>query len=417
MIEAAATVYVLLGLSYLAGTFVLSRRKRSVPPCGTDPDLFVFVVPALNESAVIEETVLNLRAACGARGRVLVIDDGSDDGTADIVEALGDPFVMVLRRTLPNARQGKGRALNHAYRFLRERLISEGIDLSRVVLGIVDADGRIQPDALADVSPYFRHPRTGAVQLLVRIRNRTNWLTLCQDYEFVVFSALTQTAREHVGSVGLGGNGQFTRLSALTTLGENPWTDCLTEDLDLGVRLAINGWDNRFAGETSVDQQGLTSVSRLVRQRTRWAHGHFQCWKLIPALVRSQLPTLTVLDFLYYLMAPALVLTASGLFTVSFGWTIYQTITQPGFWLTPFGGLVGLLLYGFSFGPAIALALVYRHRTRDISLLTAIALGHLLFVFNYIWYLAEWKALVRIVTGKGGWSKTARVTEPLMRAG
>ena len=102
----------------------------------------------------------------------------------------------------------------------------------------------------------------------------------------------------------MGGNGQFVRLAALRSLGDAPWSDCLTEDLDLGIRIAISGWNNRFTGATVVSQQGVTDLRVLWRQRTRWIHGHIQCWKLIPDIIRSDLPTRTVADLIYYLAAP-----------------------------------------------------------------------------------------------------------------
>ncbi|MGH2968452.1 MAG: hypothetical protein ACRDK0_05240 [Solirubrobacteraceae bacterium] len=46
------------------------------------------------------------------------------------------------------------------------------------------------------------------------------------------FSRLVQAGRDPLGSVGLGGNGQFVRLSALQDMGDSPWSRCLTEDLD-----------------------------------------------------------------------------------------------------------------------------------------------------------------------------------------
>ena len=412
MIDLFAAIYVVFGLAYLAGTIVLATRKRPVRASGSEPKMFVFVVPALNERTVIVPTVESLLAACGGRGRVLVVDDGSTDGTGDVVEALNNPDVKVLRRTPPHARQGKGRALNEGYRFIRSVAARSGFDPSDVVLCIVDADGRVRPDVLSHVAPYFTDPKVGAVQLLVRIRNRTSWLARFQDYEFLVFSSLTQTAREHIGSVGLGGNGQFTRLEALMALGENPWSDCLTEDLDLGVRLAAAGWQNRFCGETWVDQQGLTSISSLIRQRTRWAQGHFQCWRLIPQLVRSDLPTLTVLDLTYYLGAPILVLFASGVFTGTLGFTAYQTIVHPEYWMTPFGALVGGLMGMFTFGPAVGLSFAYRRKSKELTVAQAVVLAHLLFVYNYIWYIAEWKAVGRMLRRRNGWAKTQRVVEP-----
>lgn len=398
----------------MVATLTLSRRKMPIPVTGSMPELFVFVVPALNEVSVIESTLSCLLTACGSKGRVLVIDDGSDDGTAEAIRLImrrHSDQLWVLSRSQPDARQGKGKALNAAYELLLAKVSDLGIEPASVVLGVVDADGRVQPDVLEHIGPYFRDARLGAVQLLVRIRNRRRLLARFQDYEFTLFSALTQTAREKVGSVGLGGNGQFTRLAALMTLGDRPWSDCLTEDLDLGVRLAVAGWSNRFCGETFVDQQGLDSVPLLLRQRTRWAQGHFQCWRLIPRIVASQLPTVTVLDLCYYLMAPAISLLASVLFTVPLIWGLIGLVTEPGKWLSAFGLAYFVLLYLFSFTPSMLMSLIYWRKTRDISMIGALALGNLLAVYNYIWYVAQWRALGRIITGRGSWAKTTRMAE------
>lgn len=414
MFFAVALAIVVFSLAYMCVTLVLARRKVPVPAVGQEPQLVVFVVPALNEVTVIKATLRCLLSACGERGRVLVIDDGSDDGTGEIIDALRVAHfehLWVLKRCGPIARQGKGQALNAAYSMLRARVAELGIDSASVVLGIIDADGRITRDVVDVVAPYFRDPAVGALQLLVRIRNRSRLLSRFQDYEFTLFSALTQTAREHVGSVGLGGNGQFTRLAALASLGDEPWTHCLTEDLDLGVRLAIAGWTNRFCGETFVDQQGLNNLRLLLRQRTRWAQGHFQCWRLIPRIVASQLPTLTVLDLCYYLMAPAVSLIASVLFTVPLLWGLAGLAIEPSRWLTVYGVAYFAVLYLMSFIPSMLMSVIYWRRSQDLSLMRALMLGNLLVAYNYIWYAAQWKALARIVTRRGTWAKTTRTVE------
>ena len=412
--QALVLVIIACSLGYLGLSLLLSRSKRPVGSDGDAPELFVFIVPALNEAKVLEATVNSLLEASDERGRVLVIDDGSDDGTADVLLDLqrrSPGVVWGLSRTAPHARQGKGAALTAAYRAVRDLVEQNGIDPAAVVLSIVDADGRLEPDALSHVDRYFTDERVGAVQLLVRIRNRQRLITRLQDFDFYLFSAVMQTAREKLGSVGLGGNGQFTRLRALMDLGDRPWSDCLTEDLDLGVRLAVAGWENRFCGETHVSQQGLTRIGLLVRQRTRWAHGHFQCWSLLARIFRSQLATTTVLDLSFYLTAPALSLVASVLFTGPLVWGVVQLLVNPQAWFSAFGAVYFAVIYAFSFGPAIGLALLYWRRTGDLSLPRALLLANLLPVYNYIWYVAEWKALGRILLGRRAWSKTARSVE------
>lgn len=411
MLEIVGSVVVLAGILYLLLTLLLSRSKRPASVGDGAPDQVIFVVPALNEEIVIGHTIGGLLAACGDVGRILVIDDGSTDATADVVRSWDDPRVQLHQRHLPDARRGKGAALNDVYRRLRDDVVANGIDPSRVVLGIVDADGRLEPDVLSYVRWYFRDRRVGGLQLLVRIRNRANWLCRWQDYEFLVFSGITQTAREKLGSVGLGGNGQFTRLSALMELGDKPWTDCLTEDLDLGVRLAIAGWENRFCGESAVDQQGVSSLRQLLRQRTRWAQGHLQCWRLVPAILRSRLPTVTVLDLCYYLLAPAFLYVWSIIFTLMVFLTPLYMAQNPHIWLNINGAVLAVTLWLVSVGPAMFMVGIYRRRGGELSPARALLFAHLLPLYNYIWYVAQWRALYRIVRRRRGWTKTARVRE------
>ena len=91
----------------------------------------------------------------------------------------------------------------------------------RVVVVVVDADGRLDPDA-----PEHRRRRTSptrasaACRSLVRIYNRDRLLTWCQDVEFSVYGLLYQAGRTPWGTAGMGGNGQFNRLAALDTVAD-----------------------------------------------------------------------------------------------------------------------------------------------------------------------------------------------------
>src|SRR5699024_11249823 len=86
---------------------------------------------------------------------------------------------------------------------------------------------------------------------------RSNQLARMQDIEVVFYTDVFQRVRRHLGSVVLGVNGQFVRYTALDSLGTKPWTQSLAEDLDLGIRLLLAGWDTEFCSTTAVHQQGL----------------------------------------------------------------------------------------------------------------------------------------------------------------
>lgn len=409
------TIVIVFSLSYTLALFITSRRRRrpSLPP--SDDLFFVFLLPCLNEEVVIGRSLERLLAFPGDNFAALVIDDGSEDRTSDIVRSFARDHIWLLRRDPPNARQGKGEALNHALQYLRTSGLLQGRRHEDVIIVVVDADGRVAPNALFEIAPYFRDPKAGAVQIGVRMYNADeSLLARMQDFEFVTFTEIFQRARQRVGSVGLGGNGQFARLTALESLGEAPWTDCLTEDLDLGVRLLTLGYSNNFCPTTHVSQQAVTSVRRLVRQRSRWFQGHLQCWKRIPLVLRSNLPPRTTFDLVYHLTSPALVLLMTLPIVSFFVALIFVAINAPGELLAAMvarGGLLIAAWYLLSFGLTPFYGFVYWLRDRSTSLPKAIAYAHVFTLYAYMWLPAGWWAVGRVLRRKRGWAKTARTPE------
>ncbi len=411
------TVAILASLAQTFVLFVVSRRRRRPLMPAPDGLFFVVVVACLNEELVISRSLRRWLDLAGSDLAVLVVDDGSDDATSDVVRAVAaaDPRVSLLRREAPNARQGKGEALNAAFRHLCDSDLLAGRDPDDVIVVVLDADGRLARNALADVAPYFRDPRAGAVQVAVRMYNGDrSLLTRMQDIEFITFTEVFQRARQRVGSVGLGGNGQFARLSALQALGRTPWTDCLTEDLDLGIRLLAKGWTNGFCPTTYVEQQAVESPRRLLRQRSRWFQGHLQCLRRIPLILTTPaLPLRPSLDLMLHLLGPILVLLTSVL-PVAFALSLLALLASGGhISLTALvaSWQVLLLAYLLGFGMAWLYAYVYWLADAHVSLLKAVALGHVFCLYGYLWFPAAWWAMARILRRRHGWAKTARSAE------
>jgi 1,2-diacylglycerol 3-beta-glucosyltransferase len=403
MLLSALVAVVVFGVVAYA-VLTMALRRRSHRPTNAPPGtyLWVFVVPALDEAGALRATLDSLLALDDDHTRVLVVDDASDDETAAIAASYTRSRVWLLRRHLPLARKGKGAALNHAYQAIRRNVAEAGVRADRVILGIVDGDGRLAPDVTHVVGPSFTDPSVGAVQVQVRVADRRlGWLARIQDLELLTTTSLTQRPRQDHGSVGLGGNGHFTRLAALESLGTHPWTDCLTEELELGLRLGIAGWQTRFTSATEVAQHAPTSLRSVARQRTRWMQGLLQCWEHVPAVVRSQLPTVTVLDLLLCLATPLLALVASVLYGIPSLLVLAGTA-----WLLATGSVGGdawpwlVLAYLLLVGPALALSFLYRHKAGDLSLWRTVAVAHLLVAYSVVWYAAAWRALARTATGR-----------------
>lgn len=421
------TVYFLA--LYIAG---LLRSHRTVPHAvsETDSPLYVLVTPAHNEAVVIAETV---RCMLRLRGRflVMIVNDGSADGTGEIARAAGegDERLIVLDRSPEEAGQGKGEVLNAAYREIchmvrhgDERLGGAGED--DVILCIVDADGWLRGDALQAVAPYFSEPQVAAVQVPVRMYNaRRGFLACMQDIEFIGFSVLIQGGRDRLGSALLGGNGQFVRLSALRTLGDVPWTRALTEDLDIGLRLARAGFVNRVCVETCVAQQAVTRPRALLRQRTRWVQGHYSCWSHLPALWRTRgIRLLTRIDLSLHLLLASTILIVTAQALMGLGG--FLGVLPLGH--IPLASLLGndtayrACVLAAACGPLGMLGVAYQRAAIDYQASLRRRLPwwslpgvFMLFTFYvYFWGLpSTFRAFVRIALRRGSWAKTAR--EPL----
>ncbi|MGO3832671.1 MAG: glycosyltransferase family 2 protein [Microbacteriaceae bacterium] len=376
--------------------------------------LWVFVVPALNEEITIADAVERLREVQVDHRHIIVVNDGSDDRTGGILEGLSGPDLTVLTRVAPQARQGKSEALNAAWRHLRsETLMREdlrGWDARRVIVTIVDADGRIDPRA-GRVAGHFENRLVGGVQSLVCIYNRRSPLTWAQNLEFAVFGFVYQMGRMSWGTANMGGNGQFNRLQALNEVAvqgstglAGPWREGrLTEDQDIGLRIIEAGWRGRQSTLVTIEQQGLNSLRALYRQRTRWAQGSWQMLDLAGRLMRN--PSVSFIgrwDQFWYLMTPLLqafmgatvlitvILLASGIVSVAWSLPIF------------------LLVYGFSVVPGVAGAVFARRSANPLRIIAHIVAAHGYVLYSWLIFPVVYRALWRQLCGRTSWAKTKR---------
>ena len=103
------------------------------------------VVPTYNEIGNIEQLLRSVRSVVPA-ARVLVVDDGSPDGTADLAESLGRELgnIDVLRRKEKNG-------LGHAYRAGLRRAIDDGAEICVQMDADLSHDPAVLPALLANV--------------------------------------------------------------------------------------------------------------------------------------------------------------------------------------------------------------------------------------------------------------------------
>ncbi|MEU6234550.1 glycosyltransferase [Kitasatospora sp. NPDC047058] len=427
-------------LVYWAGSRHAFRHNRPAAP--GDPAAFEWhlVIPCRDEEAVVTRTLAGLRTAA-PEAHLWVIDDDSEDATRDLVLAAAarDDRIHLVQRRRPHARIGKGAALNAAHREISAGLPGD-TDRSRVVIGVVDADGELDPGTLARVcgDEALGRDDTGAVQIGVRMRNADDELPLpgrgrtanalaralvrMQDVEFQANNAGMQLLRRRTGSVGLGGNGQFVRLTALDSLtaeegrAGRPWPErALLEDYESGLDLRLAGWRITHVTEAQVSQEGLVSLRRFLTQRTRWAQGNMQCLRYTGRVLRS--PHYTPAgkaEVLYTFLQPVVcvllvLLTPLSLAITAAGLVLFPAETA-GFQLR-FGPWM-LLAFALAALPMVSWGLAYRRLVHPgRGRLTGLLWGVLVWLYAYHLFVVAVRAAVRLLLGRNGWAKTRRNAE------
>jgi cellulose synthase/poly-beta-1,6-N-acetylglucosamine synthase-like glycosyltransferase len=255
------------------------------------PDNYYFflLIPCLNEEKVIHKTVKHLLSMEAPYTTIIAIDDGSDDATLDILSSIQHPNFRIVKRDRTNTKKGKGMALNFGYHVVKKIVDELGIEHSKAIIGVMDADASIKVSMLYEVASIMcKDPKVGLVQSRIGISQCSSSLECLQDLEFFTIINRIQNFREYTGTVAAAGNGQFSRLSAMETLGNLPWSDCLLEDFDFSIRLLLNGWRTHLIQDEYTCQQGVHGYGRFIRQRARWAQGCIQCVSYLGKILRSR---------------------------------------------------------------------------------------------------------------------------------
>ncbi|MGW0204717.1 bifunctional polysaccharide deacetylase/glycosyltransferase family 2 protein [Streptomyces sp. NPDC003233] len=249
----------------LAGVHARRTRRRDFR-WGEEPvtEPVSVLVPAYNEAKCIENTVRSLMRSEHPI-EVLVVDDGSTDGTAGIVEALDLPNVRVIRQV--NA--GKPAALNR------------GIDNARYdLIVMMDGDTVFEPSTVRELVQPFADPSVGAVAGNAKVGNKNRLIGAWQHIEYVMGFNLDRRMYDILRCMPTipGAVGAFRR-SALRRVGGMS-DDTLAEDTDITMALHRDGWRVVYAERARAWTEAPESVQQLWSQRYRWSYGTMQAiWK------------------------------------------------------------------------------------------------------------------------------------------
>jgi cellulose synthase/poly-beta-1,6-N-acetylglucosamine synthase-like glycosyltransferase/peptidoglycan/xylan/chitin deacetylase (PgdA/CDA1 family)/spore germination protein YaaH len=300
---------IVLGLGRLlfVGSLALAQwvrsRRRERTHAGEQFAPFVsIIVPAYNEELVIGNTISSLLASEYSNYEIIVVDDGSQDRTSEVV---ADRFGTNDRvRLLTVANAGKAAALNMGIRNARGEIIVA-----------LDADTLFAPQTVGALAHRFHDKRIGAVAGNAKVGNRVNLITRWQALEYITSQNLDRRAFASLNCITVvpGAVGAW-RKDLLLEAGGFP-SDTLAEDQDLTLRIRRLGYKIGYEETAIAWTEAPHDLRSLAQQRFRWSYGTLQCmWKHRDALFRRRygalgfigMPNVWIFQILFPLISPVM---------------------------------------------------------------------------------------------------------------
>jgi cellulose synthase/poly-beta-1,6-N-acetylglucosamine synthase-like glycosyltransferase len=244
------------------------------PPVRIDAELlplYSVLVPLYREASVVPHLVAALTAIDypAARLEILLVLEAIDTETQNVVRAAALPRHMRVLVVPDGDPRTKPRAIQYALQFTRGDYIV-----------VYDAEDMPEPDQLRRaLAALMAEPgRLGCLQARLNIYNsRASWLTRQFTIEYTaLFDCILPTLERFELPVPLGGTSNHFRRDVLDAVGGwDPYN--VTEDADLGIRLARAGWHVGILGSTTWEEAPPTFRIWL-GQRRRWLKGWMQTY-------------------------------------------------------------------------------------------------------------------------------------------
>ncbi|MBI5405942.1 glycosyltransferase family 2 protein [Candidatus Kaiserbacteria bacterium] len=247
--------------SFILVTFLSkpARAARARTP-NTETPAVAVIVPCYNEAATVAGTCESLLALDYPKEKleVILVDDGSTDGTTKAMARFrGHPQIRVIRKE----NGGKHTALN------------AGIAAtSAEIIGCLDADSFVEPDALREIVPCFANSRVAAVTAAMSVHRPKNLLQHMQNAEYTFGITLRHTLASINGLYVTPGPFSFYRHTTLKEIGDFRYGH-QTEDMEMALRIQRAGYEIENAPRARAYTKSPNTIAKLLKQRTRWTTG------------------------------------------------------------------------------------------------------------------------------------------------
>ena len=236
-----------------------ARDARMRGPATILPTVAI-IVPCWNEMVTLAATCESLLALDYPKEKleIILVDDGSTDATPSIMQSFA-PHPQV--RIILKENGGKHTALN------------AGIGSTETeIVGCLDADSFVEPDALREIVKCFIDENVAAATAAMSIHHPKNMLQHMQNAEYTFGITLRHAFASVNGLYVTPGPFSFYRRSVVEELGGFRYGH-QTEDMEMALRIQQAGYKIENAPRARVYTKAPDTLFKLIKQRTRWTSG------------------------------------------------------------------------------------------------------------------------------------------------
>jgi cellulose synthase/poly-beta-1,6-N-acetylglucosamine synthase-like glycosyltransferase/peptidoglycan/xylan/chitin deacetylase (PgdA/CDA1 family)/spore germination protein YaaH len=311
-----------IGILALIQFFSVKKKMRALDVLRFQPRVAV-IVPAFNEEKVIKRTIASLCSSTYKNFYIIIVDDGSTDGTFKILQKTFDGYPNIRLFTKNNA--GKSEALNFGIAQTSEQ---------DEILVTLDADTIFQSDTIEKLIRRFVDPEIAAIAGNAKVGNRVNILTKWQALEYITSQNLDRRAFELMNCISVvpGSVGAWRKSVVLEAGGFS--NDTLAEDADLTFSILRLGYHIAYEDEALAFTEAPDTVKNFIKQRYRWMFGTMQtAWKHKDVLFRKRygalgffaIPNIFVFQVFFTIVSPFMDLAI----ILSLIWVVWQKYQHP----------------------------------------------------------------------------------------
>lgn len=271
-------IAIIPGFNYVFNLISLLFHKKGKKSCTKKDNDVTILIPVYNAKQSIQETLDSIqKQKYDGNIYVKIIDDGSTDGTLELLKSIDLDSNMTL---IESKHIGKAAALNKGL-----QTVCTDYTIT------IDSDTVLHPLAVRNIMKTLTNSdkKTAATAGCLFIKNaKKSFFTKLQEWDYTLGIFGVKLVQGNYNST-LVAQGAFSAYKTKMLKEIGGWQNCVGEDIVLTWQLLSNGYETNFAKNAIAYTVVPEKYSDLGKQRKRWARGMIEALKKVKIITSKEM--------------------------------------------------------------------------------------------------------------------------------